>query len=321
LILRKCQSLFARSDGAARKTLPGKLFRSRASESGDKVYYVEAGRRHWIRDDEWLSCNGFDESTDVMEVDPDVMYANANSGAAPLRNQSDLKRFGLTSFDLREIAASRLYGTGIEFGAGASPFAVPLDCQVRFADAFSYESLKAVMYPGQQVQDLVRPDYLTDIKTLSGIADASLDFIVASHVIEHTNNPIKALASCYRALKPGGSLLLVIPDMHKTFDHKREPTSLLHVIEDFAMPSRARDLGHFEEFYSKAFDMPAGANLQEYASQKHNEGGDIHYHSWTYPSFGKLVNWCCQQQGWQIAFEHPTLAGSDNIEFYFVLSK
>lgn len=303
------------------KTLPGRLMRSQTSEFGDRVYYVDKGRRHWVRDGEWLTRNGFNWSADVEDVGPEVLYGFINAGIAPIKSRLDLETPNLSSVDLREIAASHLRGTGMEFGAGASPFPVPLGCNVRFADAFSYESLNAVMYPGQQAHDLIRPDYVTDIKTLAGIASTSLDFIVACHVIEHTNNPIAAINSCYRALKPGGSLVLVVPDMTKTFDSKRDLTTLTHLIEDYEMPSLERDRGHYEEFYSKAFDRPAGSNLQEYAAQTQAEGGDIHYHTWTYESFKALVDCCAHKQGWTVAFTHPTLPGSDNIEFYFVLTK
>ena len=318
--LRKFRRLTNNSDLPMEKTLPGRLLRSQGSEFGDRVYYVDKGRRHWIRDSKWLERNGFNWSTDVVDVSPEILYCFLNGGIAPIYNRSDLGKPNLSSVDVREIAASHLRGMGVEFGAGASPFPVPLDCNVRFADAFSYESLKAVMYPGQQAHDLIRPDYVTDIKTLAGIPDASLDFIVACHVIEHTNNPIAAISSCYRALKPGGSVVLVVPDMTKTFDSKRALTTLAHLIEDYEMPSLERDRGHYEEFYAKAFEIPAGSNLLEYASQKQAEGGDIHYHTWTYQSFGELVEWCVQKQGWAVEFAHPTLPGPDNIEFYFVLS-
>lgn len=301
--------------------LPGLLLRSTTSEFGEKVFYVERGRRHWVRNGEWLDRNGFNWLVDVVDVRPEILYCFLNGGIAPINNRSDLGKANLGSVDLREIAASQLHGTGMEFGAGASPFPVPIECQVRFADAFSYESLKAVMYPGQQAHDLICPDYVTDIKTLAGIPDESLDFIVACHVIEHTNSPIAAINSCYRALKPGGSLVLVVPDMTKTFDSKRALTTLAHLIEDYAAPLHERDLEHYVEFYSKAFEIPPEANLEEYAAQKQTEGGDIHYHTFTYESFREIVEWCAHNQGWAVEFSHPTLPGPDNIEFYFVLTK
>lgn len=319
--LRKCRSLIGKDYSAMKKILPGQLLRSQASEFGDRVYYVDKGRRYWVRDGEWLKRNGFDWSTDVIDVQPEILYCFLNGGIAPIYNRLDLGKPNLSSVDLREIAAGNLHGTGVEFGAGASPFPVPLGCNVRFADPFSYESLMAVIYPGQQAYDLIRPDYVTDIKTLAGIPDASLDFIVACHVIEHTNNPIAAIKSCYRALKPGGSLVLVVPDMTKTFDSKRNLTTLEHLVEDYANPSHERDLEHYEEFYTQAFEIPSDANIKDYAAQKKNEGGDLHYHAWTFESFRELVDLQVKEEGWTIDFSHPTLNGSDNIEFYFVLTK
>jgi len=320
-MLTNNSKLVSMSDLNIKESLPGVLLRSPISEFGDKVFYVDRGHRHWVRDGEWLKRNGFNWSIDVLDVEPEIIYCFLNGGIAPIYNKSDLGKPGLSSVDVREIAASCLYGTGVEFGAGASPFPVPLGCNVRFADMFSYESLKAVMYPGQQAHDLIRPDYVTDIKTLAGIPDASLDFIVACHVIEHTNNPIAAIDSCYRALKPGGSLVLIVPDMTKTFDRKRALTTLEHLIEDYETPSRERDLEHYEEFYTKAFEIPADAKLEDYAAQKQAEGGDLHHHAWTFESFEKLVDWHVRKTGWTVDFVHPTLPGEENIEFYFVLIK
>jgi hypothetical protein len=109
--------------------------------------------------------------------------------------------------------------------------------------------------------------------------------------------------------------------MTRTFDSKRTLTTLAHLIEDYEMPSVERDRSHYEEFYAKAFEVPAGSNLLEYAAWKQAEGGDIHYHTWTYESFGELVEWCVRNQGWAVEFAHPTLPGPDDIEFYFVLVK
>lgn len=44
------------------------------------------------------------------------------------------------------------------------------------------------------------------------IEDNSCDFILFSHVIEHLYSPILALNECFRILKPGGILLLWVPN-------------------------------------------------------------------------------------------------------------
>jgi hypothetical protein len=120
-----------------KKSLPGVLLRSCSSEFGDKVFYVDRGHRHWVRDGEWLRRNGFNWFTDVIDIKPEILFCFLNGGIAPIHDRSDLGKPNLSSVDVREIAASRLRGTGVEFGAGASPFPLPLECKVRFADAFS----------------------------------------------------------------------------------------------------------------------------------------------------------------------------------------
>ena len=302
----------------------GILLKSSSSECGERVFLVEGGRRHWVRDGEWIFRNGFRWPEDVFDVEPETLYSFANSSAAPVRTAEDLDTLGegMTSTDMREIVAAALQGTGIEFGARASPYPVPLHCEVRYADPFSYEALRASLYPGQTLNQVVRPDYVTDLQTLDGVADESLDFIVACHVIEHTVSPITAIKSCHRALKPGGSLVLVVPDMVKTFDRDRELTPLSHLIEDERNPSRSRDRGHFEEFYTKVFPLPDPSAVKQHAADKHRQGADIHYHCWTYESFAAMVGWISDDgTPWSAVWSHPSLPGAENIEFYFVLVK
>lgn len=305
-------------------TLPGILLRSESPEFGNRVYYVEYGRRHWVRDASWLSKHGFRWPEDVLDVPETVLKSYANGSAAPLRSSADLDTLGerADSTDLREILASELQGTGIEFGSGASPFPVPLECHTLYADAYSYATLRDNLYPGQTLTQIVRPDFVTDLQTLEGVADESLDFVVACHVIEHTISPITAIQSCYRALRPNGHLVLVVPDMYKTFDRARDRTLLAHLIEDHQDPSAARDLGHFVEFFSKAQPIPEESSLQEFAEAKQRSRADIHYHCWDYASFNEMVGWITENVApWRTIWSHPTLAGDGNIEFYFRLTK
>ncbi len=259
-----------------------------------------------------------------MDVPEVVLESYANGSAAPLRSSIDLDSLSdrADSTDLREILASELRGTGIEFGSGASPFPVPLECHTLYADAYSYATLRDNLYPGQTLTQIVRPDFVTDLQTLDGVADESLDFVVACHVIEHTVSPITAIQSCYRALRPGGHLVLVVPDMRKTFDRARERTSLAHLIDDHRDPSAERDLCHFMEFFSKVQPLPEGRFLREFAEEKQRARTDIHYHCWDYASFDEMMGWITQNVApWRDIWSYPTLSGDDNIEFYFRLTK
>ena len=85
-------------------------------------------------------------------------------------------------------------GDGIDIGAGPDPLG-------------NYRE----MFPGMRgcrAWDL--PD--GDAQLLAGVPDASLDFVHSSHCLEHMRDPREALDHWIRVLKPGGHLVVVVPD-------------------------------------------------------------------------------------------------------------
>ena len=51
-----------------------------------------------------------------------------------------------------------------------------------------------------------------DAQLLAGVADASLDFAHSSHCLEHMRDPREALHHWLRVLRPGGHLVVLVPD-------------------------------------------------------------------------------------------------------------
>lgn len=90
-------------------------------------------------------------------------------------------------------------------------------------------------------------DYIADAHRLPKIESGSLDYVSASHVLEHLTNPIRAILEWMRILKPGGVLWLKVPDKRKTFDVKRERTALGHLIEDFEKDVPVDDPTHIDD--------------------------------------------------------------------------
>lgn len=90
-------------------------------------------------------------------------------------------------------------------------------------------------------------DYRADAHHLPAIASASLDYVCASHVLEHLTNPIKAILEWARILKSGGVIWLRIPDKRKTFDRTRNNTRLSHLIEDYESNVPVDDPTHIED--------------------------------------------------------------------------
>jgi len=74
--------------------------------------------------------------------------------------------------------------------------------------------------------------FVAEASRLAEVADASYDFVLASHVLEHVANPLRALAEWARVLRSDGLLVLVLPHRDATFDHRRPVTPLAHFQDD-----------------------------------------------------------------------------------------
>ena len=102
--------------------------------------------------------------------------------------------------------------------------------------AFIFDNRKP---PGRQ--------YIAEASNLQCIEDASYDFVLSSHCIEHLANPLRGLEEWIRVLKKDGLLVLVVPHKDGTFDHRRPVTSLKHLIQDFDSQTDEGDATHLEE--------------------------------------------------------------------------
>ncbi|HTV41928.1 MAG TPA: glycosyltransferase [Candidatus Sulfotelmatobacter sp.] len=63
------------------------------------------------------------------------------------------------------------------------------------------------------------------------VADASQDFVISSHVIEHFFDPIKAIKEWLRVVRPGGYIFIIAPHKERTFDKERSRTTLAELLD------------------------------------------------------------------------------------------
>jgi 2-polyprenyl-3-methyl-5-hydroxy-6-metoxy-1,4-benzoquinol methylase len=75
------------------------------------------------------------------------------------------------------------------------------------------------------------------------------DWIIASHVIEHTTDLIGFVNDCDALLKDRGVLSLVVPDVRKCFDHFRPISALGRVIDAAENPARIHSAGTAAEYF------------------------------------------------------------------------
>jgi SAM-dependent methyltransferase len=117
---------------------------------------------------------------------------------------------------------------------------------------------------------------------LAEIPDESYDFILSSHMLEHSANPLRALQAWKRVLRPGGSIVLLLPNKRWTFDHSRPVTTLTHLVEDFEGQTSEDDLTHLPEVL-RLHDLRRDPDAGEYAefkkrSENNPEHRGMHHH-------------------------------------------
>lgn len=136
---------------------------------------------------------------------------------------------------------------------------------------FLFDSRKP---PGQQ--------YLAETTALGELASGAYDFVLSSHMLEHTANPIRALLEWKRLLANDGILVLLLPDKRHTFDHRRTVTTLAHLIDDFNAGMGEDDLTHLPEIlalHDLERDPDAGDMEAFKARSLHNvENRCLHHH-------------------------------------------
>lgn len=199
-------------------------------------------------------------------------------------------------------------GTGLigtEIGPGASP--VPgLDPPPVYVDCF--KSFGAVPNVA---------DYYGHALALP-FHDHALDYVIASHVLEHVANPVAALAEWYRVVRPGGIIYLVVPNRRATWDHPRALTPVAHLLEDDERGTTACDATHIAEFAegidwsrfdpaTSAGDIPAkraelARGLRETVAR--GEGINIHFHTFEPDNLRELLatlaTWPARRLVWEV---------------------
>lgn len=117
-----------------------------------------------------------------------------------------MKRGGTTLSVKRRIETRQPYfrGHGIDVGGGHDTIA-------QYAELLGFESCK----------NWDRPD--GDAQLLASVADGHYDFLFSSHCLEHMVDPLVALRHWVRVVKPGGYIVVAVPD-EEMYEHLQWPS-------------------------------------------------------------------------------------------------
>jgi SAM-dependent methyltransferase len=131
---------------------------------------------------------------------------------------------------------------GIEIGPLDRPVITKQDGRIIYIDHTDTASLKGKYEndPNVNVEAIANVDAIWGAQTLQEAIgpDVKVDYVVASHVIEHVPDLITWLEELCAVLKPGGEVRLAVPDRRFTFDHLRRETTLADILS--ARLARAR---------------------------------------------------------------------------------
>ena len=179
-----------------------------------------------------------------MDVGPTWTPANARNARM------------LDGIDVRQLA-------GVEIGALAAPIVTPGEGRIRYVDHLNTASLrrKYAAHGAVDVSALVEVDAVWGEASLSAALGpgCAVDYVLASHVIEHVPDLLGWLGEVAGIMRPGAALRLAIPDRRFTFDYFRQESRLADLLNASLLRARvplpAQILDHMLEAVS--FDPAA----------------------------------------------------------------
>jgi predicted SAM-dependent methyltransferase len=214
------------------------------------------------------------------------------------------------------LAEVYIKGEGIEVGAFNSPLPVPEGVRVRYVDIAPAEELEMHVeeFRGRERGlDFVRPDIVDDAQTLATVEDESQDFLIACHIIEHTEDPIGAFGNWLRVLKPGGILFVAIPDKRFTFDVERDATPFEHLLRDHEEGPAWSRHGHYEEVARLVMGVRDERKVKEFAEQNMEQVGHTHFHVWTQADMFEMIAALRKHAGLEFDVLASAAAGNETV--------
>jgi predicted SAM-dependent methyltransferase len=215
------------------------------------------------------------------------------------------------------VVERHVRGEGIEIGALQDPQVVPAGVTVRYVDIVSNEdALRA--HPRRTAKQLVPVDIVDDGQTLGTIADASQDFVISNHFLEHCQDPLAALSNMLRVVRPGGVVYLTVPDKTRTFDAQRETTTVEHVLRDHRDGPQSSLRDHARDLVRSNGQVAGEEAIERRVDELLARDAQIHFHCWDDAALLEMLLAARRELGLPFAIEEFVRNES---EFVVVLAK
>ena len=233
-------------------------------------------------------------------------------------------------------------GQGVEIGPSHSPVAPKKEgYKVHIIDHMSREQLIA-KYKDHHVnlENIEEVDFVWRGENYSELTgkDKYYDWIIASHVIEHTPDLLGFLNDCDTILKEDGVISLAVPDKRYCFDHYRPITGISQIIDSHFQKTIIHTPGTVAEYYlnvvSKAGNIAWDSNATGRYSFVHsledalqgmksalNKNAYLDVHAWCFvPHSFRLIVHDLFRLG-LIPFQEVGFFQTEGCEFYVTLGR
>lgn len=240
-------------------------------------------------------------------------------------------------------SAPGMNGKGLEIGPGFDPVVPKRDgFKVETLDHLSAQDLRSKYQnnPSVDVSRIEDVDFVSDGGPMLSLIGKPgyYDYIVASHVIEHTVDVLGFLLDCQALLKPTGRLVLAVPDMRFSFDCLRPVSTTGQAIDlHHSRPTRHSIGRVFDELAYNcqrdgaiAWQKNADGQLQffrpiadaKWISEQYQAGSmflDIHAWQFTPSSFRLMIKDLGELE--LIGLKEESFELSNDNEFFVVLAQ
>ena len=236
-------------------------------------------------------------------------------------------------------------GVGIEIGPSFNPILPKSSgAQIKIVDHLNREALieKYKHLPADFLNRIEEVDYIWSGESLVELIgkNNAFDYIIASHLIEHTTDLIDFIQDCENLLKPHGVLSLIIPDKRFCFDRFKPLSTVGSALDAYLKKQKIHSpqsvLDHF------CYEVVRGDNMLGWDSKQterltlrrtdlglvRNEIDDVikktryfDCHHWTFTpkSFALLIQ-DLRELGYHNLSEIDSF-GTEGFEFFISLSK
>jgi SAM-dependent methyltransferase len=205
-------------------------------------------------------------------------------------------------------------GKGVELGPGPRPQIFPGEgVDVSFVEQTHPDQWASLYGGSSQVtfDPALAGRYVVGNANEIPAGPESLDFIFSSHVFEHLANPLGHLELWSRLLKPGGKIVMIVPDYIGSKDFLMDETPMDELEDEYRSGGFDVSERHYQA-YGKARGNP------DLAARLIEKQASIHVHYYSHGNMARVCEWAVEKLGYS-AF---TIQHSDNHkDFYVILEK